>query len=267
LLTSHTVMQRRRLGFELVLAIVLLMSSFARAGLAGAAVSCLLVCVSLRQYRVIVKGIAAGVVIAIVVVMFVPLPNEAPKWDGSQPISEMFLYKGKHEQGVLGSRQSVWNQTWLVISDHPWFGSGFGTSLTGEDLTQLPMAQAHIDSRVIREHGNSYLAIAEWVGLLGVVPFYLLVALTARNAGKVFSWLRQTGDVFSPAVPVAAVVAAGLVHAMFEDWMFAVGYYLCVFFWALAFILVDLLPAPAVVYAWESTAIPEPQYMAMASGQ
>jgi hypothetical protein len=33
------------------------------------------------------------------------------------------------------------------------------------------------------------------------------------------------------------------VHAAFEDWLFAPGYYLCVFFWALAFIMVDVLPA------------------------
>jgi len=40
-------------------------------------------------------------------------------------------------------------------------------------------------------------------------------------------------------------LAAGLVHAAFEDWLFAAGYYLCVFFWTLAFIMVDVLPPPA----------------------
>jgi hypothetical protein len=39
-------------------------------------------------------------------------------------------------------------------------------------------------------------------------------------------------------------MAAGLVHAGFEDWLFAVGYYLCVFFWTLAFMFVDVLPHP-----------------------
>ncbi len=41
------------------------------------------------------------------------------------------------------------------------------------------------------------------------------------------------------------MMAAGLVHAAFEDWLFATGYYLCVFFWALAFVLVDVLPVAA----------------------
>jgi hypothetical protein len=29
---------------------------------------------------------------------------------------------------------------------------------------------------------------------------------------------------------------------VFEDWLFAPGYYLCVFFWSLAFVLVDVAP-------------------------
>jgi len=266
-LTAQRVPQRIRLGFELVLAMLLLMSSFARAGIAGATVSSLLVCISLRQYRVMLKGLAAGIVLATGIVMFVPLPSNAPRWDGSESISEMFIYKGKQQQGVLGSRSGPWMQTWSVIKDHPWFGSGFGTSVTSDDLTQLALAHAHFDSRIAREHGNSYLAITEWVGLLGVLPFYFLIFLTASKVRKVFAWLRQGGDVFSPALPAAAIVAAGLIHAMFEDWMFAVGYYLCVFFWAMAFILADLAPAPMAAYSRSSAVVPEPGYMAMASGQ
>ena len=164
----------------------------------------------------------------------------------------MFLYKGKPEQGLMGSRRGPWDQTWAVIQDHPWFGSGFGTSLTTNDWSQLVPARSHFDSRVNREHGNSYLAITEWVGLLGVVPFYLLILLVAVNICRVLSWLRQTGNAFSPVVPAAAILIAGLIHAVFEDWLFAVGYYICVFFWPVAFILIDLLRGRDVVYADQS---------------
>jgi hypothetical protein len=66
----------------------------------------------------------------------------------------------------------------------------------------------------------------------------------------VFSWLRRTANLRHYGVPVAMVRTAGLVHAGFEDWLFAVGYYLTVFFWVLAFAFLDILPAasPAVVY-------------------
>jgi hypothetical protein len=52
------------------------------------------------------------------------------------------------------------------------------------------------------------------------------------------------------------VLAAGLVHAAFEDWLFAVGYYLCVFFWAFAFILIDLTARPASAFAPPSLVAP-----------
>jgi hypothetical protein len=89
---------------------------------------------------------------------------------------------------------------------------------------------------------------------LGVIPFYLLALLAAVNAGKVFSWLRNTEDFLSPALPAAAIVASGLIHAIFEDWMFASGYYICLFFWAMAFVLADLRPRPVSAYTPESLA-------------
>jgi hypothetical protein len=68
----------------------------------------------------------------------------------------------------------------------------------------------------------------------------------------VFLWVRSTGDFSSAALPAAAVVAAGLVHAAFEDWMFAVGYYVCVFFWTIAFILIDVMPHASSVHTPET---------------
>ncbi len=57
------------------------------------------------------------------------------------------------------------------------------------------------------------------------------------------------------------MLAAGLAHAAFEDWMFAVGYYLSVFFWAMAFILVDLLPETASAgYPNVAFAMPEQKF-------
>jgi len=269
-LTAETVGARRRLGFELLLAMLILMSSFCRAGIASATISCVAVCISHRQYRLVVKGMAAVVVLAISAVTFVPQQSEAPKGDSSQSLAEMFLYKGKPEGGVLGSRQGPWAQTWAVIKDNPWFGSGFGTSQTTDDLTNIQFAYggSHVDTRVIREHGNSYLAIGEWVGLLGVIPFYFLIVLTAANVRSVFSRLRRTGNMFSPMVPAAAILLAGLVDAGFEDGLFAVGYYLCVFFWSLAFILDDLIHASdQIVYRTQNSMSGYEQFTAVASAR
>lgn len=258
--------RRWRLGFGLLLAALLLTSSFARAAMFAAAVSAIFLCLALRQYRLLIKCAAGGVVVAVVAVTLIPRSSDAPQTNGTETISDTFLYKGHAEAGLLGSRRSVWGQTWDVIQDNPWFGSGFGTSVvTGEAKNQGP---AHIDSRVIREHGNSYLAISEWVGLLGVVPFVGLVLLSIKNACRVFAWVRNAGDGASPALPAAAVVVAGVIHAAFEDWMFAVGYYLCVFFWVIAFILVDVLPRRGVALQPGKMAAPALDcQLAVASGQ
>ena len=121
---------------------------------------------------------------------------------------------------------------------------------------------------MVREHGNSYLAIAEWSGLIGVLPFYLLIGTTASNVKKALVRLRRNGNILSPAVPAAAILIAGLIDAGFEDWLFAVGYYLTIFVWAMAFILSDLLHSAAVTHCDENAfLISEPQFATLATAQ
>jgi O-antigen ligase len=260
--------ERLRLGAELLCALILLLSSFARASIAAAFVSCLLICWSAKEFRLMIKGTALAVVLAIFVVLFVPHHTDAPTWDRKESISSLFIYKGKQHGDVLQSRRTVWQKTWQVIREKPWFGSGFGTSQIDGDMTKLEYAQHHIDTWVVREHGNSYLAIIEWTGLLGVVPFLALVALVARNAGRTFRFVRRNCDLSSPALPAAAIAISGLVHATFEDWLFAVGYYVCVFFWCTVFILADVMPSAVARYS-PSRAVPDPvsSYGAVASLQ
>jgi hypothetical protein len=64
------------------------------------------------------------------------------------------------------------------------------------------------------------------------------------NVGKSVKQIRKSGTTFSPLIPIVGVVIAGLVNAGFEDWLFAMGYYLCVVFWGLAFVLVDYVSLP-----------------------
>ena len=254
ILISEKTWERRRRTFAFLLSLMLLFTSYARAGFAAAAVSCLLLCVALRRYGLLMKGIAAALLLAALAAATVPLPEHR-----AESLASVFLYKGRREDGILGSRKSVWDRTVAVIQEHPWFGSGFGTSPTSDEvIQQFGSYQSAPQAR--REHGNSYLEITEWVGFLGDVPFLALLLLIALNVGRILLRVRRTGNVSFPAAPLAVVLAAGLVHAAFEDWLFAVGYYLCIFFWTLAFILVDLLPLDAspatgpdgVVYAWSN---------------
>jgi O-antigen ligase len=232
---------RRRRGAALALAVLLLLSTYSRASIVAAIVAFLMLCVGLRRYKLLVTGASLALVLALCAVAVAP-----PEMPSGSMVS-VFVYKGHEQSGALGSRRSVWDQTVRSIRQHPWFGTGFGTSVTTYDSMHAGMFAS--STATSREHGNSYLAISEWVGMLGVVPFLLMILLLLSQVVRVIAWMRRTGDPFVSAVPIAAVIAAGLVHAAFEDWMFAVGYYLCVFFWVLAFSLFDVLPAlaPAAV--------------------
>jgi len=87
----------------------------------------------------------------------------------------------------------------------------------------------------------------------------LATAWQARR-GLVGVW--RTGNIYSPVVPAAAVVVAGLIGATFEDWLFAVGYHVSVFFWAMAFILPDLTQQTVDAYsAAETITIENPEYV------
>src|SRR5436853_625592 len=200
-----------------LLAILLLLFSFARAAIVGALLSCILLCIVLRQYRLLVKGLAVSLAAAALIAAVAP-----PESSDGDSLADVFVYKGKRQAGLLGSRQTPWQQTVAVIQERPWFGSGFGISKTPVDEVVETRGFAS-NSKFTREHGSSYLAILEWQGLLGVAPFLALVLAVALNAGEVLLWVRRTGNVFSPALPLSLVVIAGLVHAEFEDWLSAVA--------------------------------------------
>jgi O-antigen ligase len=237
ILSSENRMRRSRFTVAITLALLLLLGSYARAGIMAAIFSSLLLCFTLRRYRVLIKGACLAVLLAIAATSLMPRP------EASDSLTSAFLYKGKREQGLLGSRRSVWDDTVAVIEAHPWLGVGFGTSKTSDEEVPSSQFSFHSEQPISREHGNSYLAITEWVGLLGDVPFLFLLALIVANVARVFLALRRSGSMVA-AVPLATIMVAGLIHAAFEDWLFAVGYYLCVLFWSLAFILDDLAPKP-----------------------
>jgi len=252
MLVSESRSVRRRRILALLLCQLLLLSSYERAGIIAALSSSTLLCLALRRYRLMLTGLAIALATAAVVVTIVPLPTVSPADDGS--LTSRFVYKGKREAGVLASRKSVWQKTISSLQEHPWLGTGFGTSATAYEKTEIDKKFSSAGP-VTREHGNSYLEIAEWVGIIGVVPFAVLLLLVAAKVTRVWAWIRRTGCAASPAVPLAVFVAGALVHAGLEDWLFAVGYHTCVLFWIFAFMLADFAPTKAslpVMYPYPS---------------
>jgi len=66
--------------------------------------------------------------------------------------------------------------------------------------------------------------------------------------------MKRTRNPKNYVVPLAMVCLAGVIHAIFEDWMFAAGYYLTLFFWTSAFVIPDFLPRRHAQPAFVSSA-------------
>lgn len=243
-LTSEGIgVRSRRLG-ALLLCTYLVFFSMARAGMVSIVIVTLVFCFCLHQYKLLVKATA----ILLVLIAVTGILDPVALGNRLGGLEEAVIYKGHKGEGVLGSRLSPWQKSITTIKEHPWFGTGYGTSPTGED-PGLSFGTIASSSETSREHGSSYMTIAEWVGLLGVAPFVALLLLTLSNVWRVCAWMNRTADPRHYSIPLAMVVLSGFVHAGFEDWLFAVGSYPCVYFWFSAFILADLVPATAAVPA------------------
>jgi O-antigen ligase len=231
---------RQRRTIALCLATYLLFFSVCRAGILAAATAAIILCVLLRRQQLFLKGAF------ILVFLLTTVAVVQPTYFGSlvSSFEEDVIYKGKPaEFGVFGSRKSPWKETADVIRESPWFGSGFGTDMvespTAWDTSFRTVEEAN------HEHGNSYLALVQYVGLAGVIPFAVLLSLVLGLIVRTCRRIRRSADPRNYALPLLLVCIAGLVHAVFEDWLFAVGYYLTVFFWTFVFLLYDLQPLPA----------------------
>jgi O-antigen ligase len=241
-LTSVGPAVRFRRLTALLLSTYLVQFSMARAAMVSLVVVTLVFCACLHQYKLLVK--AAALVLFLVAVAGMLDPASLNKSLGD--LKDAVLYKGHKEAGVMGSRRTPWETSIASIKEHPLFGTGYGTSPTGED-PGLGFGRFASSAETAREHGSSYMTIAEWVGLLGVVPFVALMVVTVSNVWRVCAWMRRTSDPRHYSIPLAMVVLSGLVHGLFEDSLFAVGSYVSVYFWVFAFLLADLIPVAVVV--------------------
>jgi O-antigen ligase len=237
---------RQRRLFALALCAALLYLSDSRASILGATVAVLVFTIVLRHQRMMLQCLF--VLFLFLTAMATVNPSRVE--DRMASVTERILYKDHGATaGVFGSRFSPWEETLRGMKRHPWFGSGFGTSELGDSRPDGAPSSVYTTEGTNREHGNSYLALAEYLGILGAIPFAALLLFLIAVVVRVLRRVRNTANFYQLCTPLALVLTAGLVHAFFEDWLFAVGSYLCVFFWVAAFLLMDLVPDPAPKFA------------------
>jgi O-antigen ligase len=246
LLEEAPMVHRRRLVLYGI-CMYLAFHSHSRAGLAAALVSSALLCVALRKYKMLAKG--ASIILVLVAAGAIIQPEALS--NTYSDVTSSIIYKGGRDTSLLASRESPWRAAVDSIRNHVWFGTGLGTAENSNDPSG-PQGMFSSTTEVSTEKGSSYLSILAGVGVVGAVPFSLLLLMLLGKIFRTVVWMLKTGSACHPAVPLAMVMVAGMIHAGFEDWLFAPGYYLCVFFWVLAFVLVDVAPLsmPSAAFAW-----------------
>ena len=106
---------------------------------------------------------------------------------------------------TFSQRREMWGLVWDRIVQRPVLGHGFFTFWDIEELTQhalLRRGSAH----------NSLVEVGLGLGLLGAVPFTVIVLLAARNAGSAL-WRRPGPDTWFGAALVAFVIVENLTES------------------------------------------------------
>lgn len=219
--------------------------SHARAAVAAAIISSAVLCLALRKYKLLIEGFT---VLAIVIAAVALVRPEA-----LSSTTSSLVYKNR-EEGILASRISPWQSALNNFNDHPWFGMGLGTTIDGAAVgnEQSKIASSGL---VTAENGSSYLSLLVGVGVVGTIPFAILLVLIVIRLVRTVLYVHSFPNAMHPAIPLATVVIAAILHAAFEDWMFAPGNYICVFFWCVAFLMNDIAPPSkksALSYQWVS---------------
>jgi hypothetical protein len=211
----------------------LLVFSLSRASMTAASLSSIFLLVGARRYRTLLMGVS--LLSAILLNMFLVTPERF------QTASEALLYKKGERGSLLDSRGKPWERSLATFREHPWLGLGFGAADNSAEWHFSYVTQGQLS----RERGSSYLTMLEGTGAVGTFFSGMLILALLREVWRIFSRLRHTGQVNQPAVVAGAIILGGLVNAFFEDWMFAVGFYMSVIFWVLALSLRDWMACPA----------------------
>ncbi|HEX6879638.1 MAG TPA: O-antigen ligase family protein [Terriglobales bacterium] len=125
-------------------------------------------------------------------------------------------YVNKRADTILASRGEQMEDSWEAAREGGVFGAGIGVSVGISQYWEFTTL-----SRISREKGNSFLAIVEETGLVGL-SFYVAMLL------GMFMALRKYGRTLDPETKFVANIAMGyflasLLHGQFEAWFLSFG--------------------------------------------
>ena len=214
-----------KLGLFLLffLAIIQLIATQSRAGI----ISCIVaLCIFIFGN---LKGFLRAMSIFTIIIVFTGFYAENP----NDNFIRNFIFRNEIYFDGSG-RIPVWEETFDKIMEKPVFGGGLGVSRTQQ---KEEMLQFNSDIYTIQK-GNSYLGALEELGLVGIAILFgalLIPILKLSWKGLLSNQINNDKN----NLLIIAVVAGGLVNAMFEAWLLSVGNFLAFSFWMFASLLLN----------------------------
>jgi O-antigen ligase len=129
-------------------------------------------------------------------------------WVGSDPVVARFEVLGQEYSQAGQNRISIWHDTFKLIQQHPWFGTGLGTF----SLAYTSVQTVFLNQLVDHAHCD-YLEVVSELGLPGGI---LLFGSVFWTLGRAVQRYRKIEDGFDAAVCLGCIgsIIAILVHSL-----------------------------------------------------
>lgn len=145
-----------------------------------------------------------------------------PLWNGAMSGIEKKNQANINAGGVTNSRDSKWNNRIEEFQDSPLYGIGFGT-------VDLKHTSDYSDSGGV-ESGTSWLTILSTMGLLGFIPFVLLMCKAYCN-----TFLHRTHE----SALLSGLLIFLMFHMIAEGYIIYAGNAFCIIAWLIIGASVD----------------------------
>ena len=139
--------------------------------------------------------------------------------------------------GTLQGRAAVWATAVNMVSDHPFFGVGFGSTTYSDNKAEYITGIGSLTAQYAAYLGvphNQYLYVAVLLGISGLILFLMILIRLVKLMFQVFHDNNETSLRRCLALYVGAIIIALMFNSFFSDT------YLQDYFWVLAYFLAGI---------------------------
>lgn len=203
---GHSIVEDKK-GFLFFLLLtfnfILITLTYSRAAMLAVFIGGVCYLVLNKNYKTLASGLSLLAIFALLAITVKPINTT------------VYKLLAKHDMPIFATRQILWEPSWEAAKNNFLVGTGY--TMTDQTVAPHSGTGSGIDLKtglLNREKGNSYLALIEETGIIGLTFFiipilYLLPYLYKRN------------DAYTKLL--ICLIAALLFQALFEAWFYGSG--------------------------------------------